>query len=262
MKIEFTKYQGAGNDFILIDNQTLSFPTKGRTSLIQAMCSRKFGIGSDGLILIQKHHTADFYMEFYNPDGSQSFCGNGSRCAVIFAKELGLSKDNGHFLSRNGKSDYRILDSKTVKLKMFDVKNIETGNDYYFMDTGSPHYILFSEAVSQIDIVPEAHKIRYNNRFKEVGTNVNYVEQIANGIKVRTYERGVEAETLACGTGVTACAIAQYLHSKQAQQSFEMNIKTKGGDLSVSFRNNDKKFTDIYLTGPATFVFKGSWNNG
>jgi len=262
MKIEFTKYQGAGNDFIIIDDQTLGFPTENRTSLIQAMCSRKFGIGSDGLILIQKHDTADFYMEFYNPDGSQSFCGNGSRCAVISAEKLGLSQPKGHFLSIHGKSDYQILDYKTVKLKMFDVKDIETGSDYYFMDTGSPHYISFSKDVSKIDILPEAHKIRYNTRFSVVGTNVNYVEQIETGIKVRTYERGVEAETLACGTGVTACAIAQYLHTKDARISSDINIEALGGLLSVSFRHDNGIFTDIYLTGPALSVFKGVWNNG
>jgi diaminopimelate epimerase len=258
MNIEFFKYHGAGNDFILIDNRTEAFPTESRLELVQRMCSRKFGIGSDGLILIQKDKAATFYMEFYNPDGSQSFCGNGSRCAIMFASFLGMFKEEGYFISIHGENQFLKIDNLNVELQMYDVSNIEVGDKYYYMDTGSPHYIEFSDNLEILDINTEAKKIRYNERFSAVGTNVNYIQEIPSGIKVRTYERGVEDETLACGTGVTACAIAYSLQKNTDVSS--VNVEAKGGKLSVSFEKSKDGYKNVKLTGPAKFVFKGDWN--
>jgi diaminopimelate epimerase len=259
MKLDFFKYQGAGNDFIIVDNRKNSFP-KDNTTLIQQLCKRHFGIGSDGLILIEKSSTVDFYMEFYNPDGSQSFCGNGSRCAVLFVHHIGMIKKQCTFQSKNGENKAEIVSQDEVKLAMFDVKlnSIESlGNDWS-INTGSPHYIQFQQSIDGIDIVPEAQKIRYNEQYKKQGINVNYVEvdhTLENTIKVRTYERGVEDETLACGTGVTACALAYNLAVNAA--SNVITVFAKGGQLTVSFEKDAQSFHSIFLQGPAKFVYKG-----
>lgn len=257
MDIEFYKYQGAGNDFILVDNRENIFPDANRIEIVQKLCKRHIGIGSDGLILIQTDVQHDFYMEFYNPDGSQSFCGNGSRCAVMFAFHFGMIGNKCSFNSIHGINEGRIVDSKNVALNMFDVNEVEIGEDYHFLNTGSPHYNLFVEDVSKIDLIPFARNIRYNNRFKELGTNVNVIEQVDDStIKVRTYERGVENETLSCGTGVTACAISQLILEKK--KGGKITIMTNGGTLSVEIGNlADDSVDGIVLTGPAEFVFKG-----
>ena len=210
MKIKFDKYQGTGNDFIIIDNRNIHFD-KNNIELVQHLCDRKFGIGSDGFILIENHAELDFDMIFFNPDGSQSFCGNGSRCAMAFAKELGLISDFAKFNSTDGYHEASINSNGLVKLKMHNVSNIEVSESHHYMDTGSPHYNCFEKNIDTIDVVARGREIRYNQRFKEIGTNVNFIEQLSRGIKVRTYERGVENETLSCGTGVTACALSTAL---------------------------------------------------
>jgi len=254
MKLEFVKYQGTGNDFIIIDNRNKRFD-KANVDLIQHLCDRKFGIGSDGLILIENHKEWDFDMLFFNPDGSQSFCGNGSRCAVAFAKELELISDFAKFNSTDGYHEASINNLGEVKLKMHDVNDIEINELYHYMDTGSPHYNCFKNNIDTINIVEKGKEIRYNERFKDVGTNVNFIEQLSKGIKVRTYERGVENETLSCGTGVTACALSTALVNEI--QKGEIKVNTKGGDLSVSFSQTENGFEDIWLIGPTMFVFKG-----
>ena len=254
MKIKFDKYQGTGNDFIIVDNRNMSFD-KNNIELVQNLCNRKFGIGSDGLILVENHAEWDFNMVFFNPDGSQSFCGNGSRCAVAFARELGIVNDFAKFNSTDGYHEAIIESNGTIKLKMHNVFNIEVSEFYHYMDTGSPHYNCFEKNIDTIDIVVKGREIRYSNRFKETGTNVNFIEHLPGGIKVRTYERGVENETLSCGTGVTACALSAALVAKDL--SGEINVSTLGGDLSVSFRQTLAGFEDIWLTGPTEFVFNG-----
>ena len=254
MKLKFDKYQGTGNDFIIIDNRNGNFDNSN-ILLVQYLCDRKFGVGSDGLILIEPHAEWDFNMVFFNPDGSQSFCGNGSRCAVAFAKELGLISDFAKFNSTDGYHEASINPNGLVKLKMHNVSNIEVSESHHYMDTGSPHYNCFEKNIESIDVVTRGREIRYNERFKEVGTNVNFIEQLSEGIKVRTYERGVENETLSCGTGVTACALSTALVGETP--SGEIKVSTTGGDLSVSFVQIEGGFEDVWLIGPTKFVFNG-----
>lgn len=260
MDIEFYKYHGAGNDFVMIDNRSNEFPKENRLEIVQKLCKRHFGIGSDGLILIQEDNEFDFYMEFYNPDGSQSFCGNGSRCAVIFAFHLGMTNKECTFNSRHGINQGHIIDTTNVTLKMFDVSGIEIGEGYHYLNTGSPHYNIYIENVDAVDLIPFARNIRYNDRFAEIGTNINIIQTLADdSIKVRTYERGVEGETLSCGTGVTACAISQLITNDK--KAGIVKINTKGGDLSVEIGEiNEGSVKGIKLTGPAEFVFKGEIN--
>lgn len=252
-KLNFYKYQATGNDFILIDNRKHIFPKSEKN--IRLLCNRKYGVGSDGLILIENSAEADFEMVFYNPDASQSFCGNGSRAAVKFAHYLGMAGHTLSFMAIDGKHMANIKNNR-IEIKMKDVTQYETGNGYYFISTGSPHHIEYKNNIDLINIVEEGKKIRYSNKYKPAGTNVNFVQIIdANHIYVRTYERGVENETLSCGTGVTACALSFALHTNIENKC---TVKTKGGELEVSFKKNTKgSFTDIWLCGPAEFVFKG-----
>jgi diaminopimelate epimerase len=257
MDFEFFKYHGAGNDFIIIDNRKQVFPKENRKELIQNLCHRKFGIVSDVLILLDNDNEYDFYMDFYNPDGSQSFCGNGSRCVVMFAAHLGIIRKECTFRIIHGLNKEEIYDSINIQLQMFDVNEVEVTPDFQFMDTGSPHYNVFLDNVADLDLIPFAHTIRYNDRFKTDGTNVNVIQENDNGIIIRTYERGVEDETWACGTGATACALS-YAILKGLKGNGEVNIQAKGGKLKVNYHSDDlKSFTNIYLIGPAEFVYKG-----
>ena len=251
--LPFFKYQATGNDFILIDNRDqIVQPSE---QLAKKLCDRKFAIGSDGLILIQNHPGYDFEMVFFNPDGSQSLCGNGSRCAVTFAKKLGVIDQSCHFLAYDGGHEASILPSGEVRLKMNDVHSVRSTADGTFVDTGSPHLIVFSDDVDTLDVVGEGRKIRYNDTFKDKGVNVNFVRrQGAHDIIVRTYERGVENETLSCGTGVTASALASAMHELRSP----ITITTKGGRLQVEFTADGDGFTNIYLIGPAEEVFEGT----
>lgn len=256
MKIAFKKYQGTGNDFVIIDNREQLFD-KNNSAIIKHICNRKFGIGSDGLILIENHDKYDFNMVFFNPDGSQSFCGNGSRCAVQFAYDMGvITKEQTEFISTDGWHEALVLGGNQVKLKMHDVSDISREKTFDFLNTGSPHYVTFINDLNQLDIIAEGRKIRYADRYQSIGgTNVNFVEQQENNYYVRTYERGVEDETLSCGTGVTACALSIALKDDVANG--KVDIHTQGGQLTVDLERTEEGFKNIWLQGPATFVFEG-----
>lgn len=255
MKVAFVKYQGTGNDFIMIDNRKLQLQLDKAT--ISRWCDRKFGIGADGLILIQDHPTLDFEMVYYNSDGSQSMCGNGSRCAVNFAHSLGIIGNKTTFMSTDGEHHAHLHDG-VVKLSLADVDKVEVGGGYLFANTGSPHHLIFAKGIDEMDIVSAGRKVRYSEHYAPKGTNVNFVEVLDDTtIKVRTYERGVEDETLSCGTGVTAAALGASTFGLQSP----VQIITKGGKLSVSFERSTNGFSKIYLTGPAEAVFAGQINH-
>ena len=256
MNFEFHKYHGTGNDFILIDNRKEK--VKLNTKQIAHLCHRRFGIGADGLMFLQNKKGFDFEMVYYNSDGNEStFCGNGSRCLVAFAKELGVIKKNeARFIASDGIHSAKIKDD-IISMKMGDVKNIEVTRDHYILNTGSPHYVRFSSAVKDADMVTEGRNIRYSDRFKKDGVNVNLAEKNGKSVFVRTYERGVEDETFSCGTGVTASALASSLKGIATGEN-DCKISTPGGELTVRFhRKKGNSFSDIWLEGPATFVFKG-----
>jgi len=255
MNIQFYKYQGTGNDFVMIDNRNNVFD-KNNIDLVQQLCNRKFGIGADGLILIENIDDLDFNMIYFNADGTQSFCGNGSRCAVSFAKYLGIIDSQALFLSTDGEHEAWINKEGEVSLKMHDVKTLEKGDNYYYINTGSPHYIAETKDLANYDVYNEGQAIRNNDRFKAEGTNVNFVRYNEDNIQIRTYERGVEDETLSCGTGVTATALAWA--DKYKLSYGKVPVITQGGSLSVGFKRNETGFNDIWLIGPATFVFKGT----
>ena len=233
--MKFYKYQGAGNDFVMIDNreQVMQITEHKR---IEQLCNRRFGIGADGLILIQNHPDYDFEMIYFNADGYQtSMCGNGGRCAVAFAKYLGIINTKTRFLAIDGEHEAIIEKEDWVELQMINVHQVEINEDNFVLDTGSPHYVTFVNDLADINVYQQGRAIRYNDRFHENGINVNIVENTPEGISVATYERGVEDETLACGTGVTACAIAHWIKNRQ---STDVQIKAKGGNLSVRFQPN------------------------
>jgi diaminopimelate epimerase len=252
-EVIFYKYQATGNDFILVDNRNHIFPKAAEN--IQFICNRKFGVGSDGLILIEKSAEADFEMVFYNPDASMSFCGNGSRAAVKFARDLGMVlKDKLSFKAIDGKH-LALINGEQIEIRMNNIEHYVKEANYYFINTGSPHYMEYHQQIDAIDIIKRGREIRYDDKFMPAGTNVNFVEIIdQNTIYVRTYERGVENETLSCGTGVTACALSFALQSGIKNSC---TVKTKGGVLRVKFNKINSGFSNIWLCGPADFVFKG-----
>ncbi len=252
MEIKFYKYQGTGNDFIMINNMNkeLSF-TK---STISRLCDRKFGIGADGLILIEPDVNTDFYVNYYNSDGSQSFCGNGSRCSVAFAHSEDIFRGpTCTFNAIDGLHTGEILPNLEVQVSMGDVNGLEKSNNDFVLNTGSPHYVVFCNALTDLDLISEAKKIRYHSRFFDEGINVNFVERIGNALKIRTYERGVEDETLSCGTGVTAAAVSSVLDDG----THNVKLETLGGELRVSFIKKNHIFSSIKLQGAANFVFFG-----
>lgn len=254
MIISFTKYQATGNDFILIDNRSGEIQLTNQ-EIIRA-CDRKFGVGADGLILIEPSATSDFTVNYFNSDGSQSLCGNGSRAAVHFAAQLSLLKEHTIFDAFDGKHEATLLHSDTVRLRMNDVDSVKTIDTDFYLNTGSPHLIRFVQAIEGYPVFEKGKSLRYSETFKPAGTNVNFVELLSNNsIYVRTYERGVENETLSCGTGVTAAALA----ASTLNYHSPITIKTRGGELSVEFKNSQAGiFTDIYLIGPAKKVFDGT----
>ena len=256
MKTDFFKYQGAGNDFVIIDNRKGFFP-KNDTERINNLCDRKFGIGADGLMLLENSDRADFKMIYYNADGKEgSMCGNGGRCIVAFAKSLNIFDEKTTFEAL-GEMYSASLQGDQISLKMLDVNKIEIHPDHVFLDTGSPHHIQFTDNLSNMDVFHKGRQIRYGAPYFETGSNVNFVEKINdNTFKVRTYERGVENETLSCGTGVTAAALASYHVNKTPKTS--IHIDTLGGKLHVGFDKQQGGYSNIILTGPATFVYKGS----
>lgn len=253
MDLDFYKYQGTGNDFVMMDDRLENFPLTD-LALIKQICDRKFGIGADGLILIRNKSGFDFEMIYYNADGTQSMCGNGARCAVAFSKFLGLLDIKTKFLAIDGPHTAKATDNY-VELGMSPVSDLSSIGQDYYVNTGSPHYIRFVKDIQNYPVVEEGAKIRYSDPFKPNGTNVNFVDKISeNEIFVRTYERGVENETLSCGTGVTACALVfGYRNGLN-----EVNIQTLGGRLSVKFTQQEGgSFQNITLSGPAKQVFEG-----
>jgi diaminopimelate epimerase len=257
MHIQFSKYQGTGNDFIIIDNRENNIHLSSQK--IANLCDRKFGIGADGLMLLEKENRYDFKMVYFNADGNESsMCGNGGRCLTQFARDKGIEKERYIFNAIDGEHE-AFYNEGWVHLKMKDVDEIIEHNGAVEINTGSPHYVLFVNEVEAIDVFEEGKKIRYNNHFKSNGINVNFVEQIdEDEIFVRTYERGVENETLSCGTGVTACALA-FAHNERGFN--RIDVQTKGGLLAVEFdKIGDTLFNNIWLCGPATFVFEGEIN--
>lgn len=257
MQTEFYKYQGTGNDFVMIDNRTNFFP-KDNVQLIERLCDRRFGIGADGLILLENDTETDFRMVYYNSDGNQSsMCGNGGRCLVAFAKELKVIENQTVFIATDGLHQATIANDGIISLQMKSVDAVKITPEYVFLDTGSPHHVELVSDLEHFDVKQKGAKIRYSDLYGKAGSNVNFVEQISeNTFTIRTYERGVEDETLSCGTGATAAAIA--MNSLGKTHSNNVQLHVQGGKLEVSFEKNEGKFTNVFLKGPAEFVFKGT----
>lgn len=256
MTIAFNKYQGTGNDFIIIDNRSGVF-NPDNTSLINRLCDRRFGIGADGLILINNLDGYDYEMIYFNSDGFKgTMCGNGGRCTAAFALKNGVAGTSQRFMASDGIHE-ALSENEIIRLTMSNVNNISKISGNYFINTGSPHSVVFTSDLDNLDVFSEGRKIRWSDEFKPGGTNVNFVEIQKDGIFVRTFERGVEDETLSCGTGVTASAIASVLSGQFV--SAPVNVRTRGGDLKVEFQIKSDMITGIKLCGPATFVFEGTF---
>jgi diaminopimelate epimerase len=256
MTIEFYKYHATGNDFILLDNREGKYSSITQKQIAH-MCHRRFGIGADGLMLLQKHNDANFEMVYYNSDGrTSSMCGNGGRCITAFARDLGIINDKAAFVAIDG-LHHSSIDDNDVDLHMQNVEGITQDGEAFVLNTGSPHYIQFVEDASKIDVRKDGAAIRYNSTYAAQGINVNFVQVRADKtIVVATYERGVEDETYSCGTGVVASALVQIKNKIGANF---IRVSTKGGTLMVKCMNQgNNKFTDILLCGPAQFVFTGS----
>lgn len=253
MALKFYKYQGTGNDFIMIDGRekTVNFSANE----ISSLCNRRFGIGADGLIILKQKAGVDFLLDYYNADGSQSFCGNGSRCAQAFAKRLGVIENKSIFEAIDGVHQGRI-EGSSFATKMGDVTQIKKVEEDYFIHNGSPHCVRYVRNVDDVDVYAEGKAIRISETYKREGTNVNFVSVHQDHLKVRTYERGVEDETLSCGTGVTAAAISFLLQMNSEDSS--VNIATRGGNLRIELkRTGPMMFENIWLIGPAKEVFSG-----
>ena len=257
MEITFFKYQGTGNDFIMIDDRSGSFPVS--QELIASLCHRRFGIGADGLILLQNADGYDFRMVYFNADGGEgSMCGNGGRCVVRFAHDLGLFESNTLFIAVDGPHE-ATASADIIRLRMSPVDTVELHEEYDFMNTGSPHYVTYVEDIKNADVVDIGKDIRYGPVFGPAGgTNVNFVQVLdKNHLSVRTYERGVEDETYSCGTGVTACALSA--HIREGWKG-AITVETLGGTLEVDYNEPAAgEFDDIYLIGPAVKVYVGAF---
>ncbi|UZO79347.1 diaminopimelate epimerase [Aquimarina sp. ERC-38] len=257
MKIPFYKYQGTGNDFVIIDNRSLRL-SKNDTKMINHFCDRKFGIGADGLMFLENADTNndDFKMVYFNADGNESsMCGNGGRCLVAFARDLNLITTTANFTAIDG-PHHAIIDGDQVKLQMKNVSDLKIHEGFTFLNTGSPHHVEIVKDLENFDVFANGRKIREGAPYFKEGTNVNFVEQEnPHTFSVRTYERGVENETLSCGTGVTAVALA--MHAQNKVKSTEVTIKTPGGELVINFEKTENGYQQVYLTGPALQVFKG-----
>jgi len=257
MQVQFYKYHGAGNDFILVDNREVFINPEPQ--LVQQLCDRRFGIGADGLILLENSREADFSMRYFNSDGYEAtMCGNGGRCIVSFAWKKGLISNETEFVASDGHHSAKILDNDIVALKMNDVEEVKKVGEHYFLDTGSPHYVMFVDDINNTKVQEDGKRIRYDASVSKQGTNVDFVQIIKEDeISIRTYERGVENETLACGTGAVASAIATHLLNET--DNFSFSVQVLGGKLQVDFKmEHETHFRDIWLTGPAEYVFKGS----
>jgi diaminopimelate epimerase len=254
--MKFHKYQGAGNDFIIIDNR------HGLHSQlpVQALCDRHFGIGADGLMLLEKAPGYDFRMVYYNSDGREStLCGNGGRCLSLFAIHLGLAEKEVKFVAIDGEHHASLLDDGNISLQMHDVLHLEKRQDDYVVHTGSPHFVRFTDrSPNDYDLMRIARDIRFSQAFEKDGINVNLVEiQEPRLLSMRTYERGVEDETLSCGTGVTAAAICAHQKQGAAEGVYEYTVAARGGLLRVNFETRMGIYRNVWLTGPAVAVFEG-----
>ncbi|MEO5778103.1 MAG: diaminopimelate epimerase [Flavobacterium sp.] len=256
MKFTFYKYEGTGNDFIFIDNRENDFP-KTDVKRIEKLCDRRFGIGADGLILLENDTETDFRMVYYNSDGNQSsMCGNGGRCIVAFAKSLNLISNETTFKATDGLHDATIFENGIVSLQMKNVDEVKIEKEYVFLNTGSPHHVMMVDDLKHYDVKGNGAKIRYSDLYGKAGSNVNFVKQISDDhFRLRTYERGVEDETFSCGTGATAAAIAMNAIGKT--NSHQIKLDVEGGKLEVSFDKVNDAYINVFLTGPATFVFEG-----
>ncbi|RRQ48270.1 diaminopimelate epimerase [Maribacter algicola] len=258
MTTTFYKYQGTGNDFIMIDNRSLFFPKEDQ-NLVAFLCSRRFGIGADGLILLENDASLDFKMVYYNSDGKEgSMCGNGGRCIVAFAKFLGIINKTTEFMAVDGPHSASVNEN-TVRLKMQDVEELKSKPNALYLNTGSPHHVQIVSGLEKFNVAKEGSKIRYGI-YGESGSNINFVEQVTEDtFRVRTYERGVEDETLSCGTGVTAVALAMHYLGK-LKDNFA-HIIALGGQLKVEFDFENNTYCKVHLNGEAKQVFKGeiSW---
>jgi diaminopimelate epimerase len=259
MQLEFYKYQGTGNDFVMIDNRSNTFP-KENNQLVALLCDRRFGIGADGLILLDNDNDTDtdFRMVYYNSDGNlSSMCGNGGRCLVAFAKKLNIIQDETTFIATDGLHYATVATDGIVSLQMIDVDEIKNTPEYSFLNTGSPHHVQLVEDLEHYNVKENGAAIRYGELYGQDGSNINFVIKIDNTtFSLRTYERGVEDETLACGTGATAVAIAMNATGQTDLNAINLNVE--GGKLAVSFDKEDGKYTNVFLKGPAEFVFKGT----
>lgn len=253
--IHFHKYHGAGNDFILIDARASSFMVPPE-NFIRKMCDRHFGIGADGLMLLMPSASYDFSMKYYNSDGREgSMCGNGGRCITAFARKCGIVKKNYVFEAIDGIHNAEFTSETTISLRMNDITEMKILDDGIFVNTGSPHFILLHDDPHRADMNLFGKKYRYDSRFGEGGANINLISYNRNQITIATFERGVEAETLACGTGAVAAAAAVAL--KNSEQYNEYQISAKGGRLTVKLMQTGITFSDVFLSGPAEFVFEG-----
>jgi len=257
MKIAFEKYHGTGNDFILVDIRNHAIPTGA--DIIAELCDRSFGIGADGLIMLDVSEGHDFDMRYFNADGREStLCGNGGRCITAFARKLGIIETEASFSAKDGIHHSKILQANDheclVSLSMADVVTANWTGNSIFLDTGSPHLVQLCSELQKIDVYSEGKKLRNDPRYGPAGTNVNFIESLDGKLNIRTYERGVEDETLSCGTGVTAAAIGWAIRDGLASP---IQLHTRGGNLKVSFNREGKIFTDIQLEGPASYVFSG-----
>tara|TARA_Y100001936_G_scaffold76957_1_gene75447 strand:+ start:26 stop:814 length:789 start_codon:yes stop_codon:yes gene_type:complete len=256
IKINFSKYNGAGNDFILIDDRKNSL--NNDKSLIRYLCDRHFGIGGDGLIILKKSNKYDFEILHYNSDGNLgSLCGNGSRCAVLFAFNKDIIKRNTIFSAFDGIHNAEILSNGLIKMQMKLNSDIVSNSYGTWLDTGSPHLVIEKDDTDKLDVNNEGRLIRYNDLYKKEGVNVNFIEKISDDqFKIRTYERGIENETLACGTGSTASAICMNFLGRS--NSNNITMKCKGGDLNVQFNSSEEGYKEISTTGPAKLIFEGT----
>ncbi|MBW3520460.1 diaminopimelate epimerase [Flavobacterium sp. NKUCC04_CG] len=255
--VNFFKYHGTGNDFIMVDNRDETFPKSNR-ELIENMCDRRFGIGADGLILIERDAESDFKMRYFNADGNQSsMCGNGGRCIVAFAKQLGIIGDSCHFNAVDGLHYATINKENEVSLQMTNVGEIQSQGDYTYLNTGSPHHVVMVSDLEHYDVFHKGKEIRESVLYQPGGTNVNFVEKInQDTFAIRTFERGVEDETWSCGTGATAVAIAMFSNGETT--ATDINILVKGGRLNVKFTKEKAGYNSVFLTGAAQRVFDGT----
>lgn len=257
MIFSFVKYQGTGNDFVCIDNRKKQFPIDNHNEIAR-ICDRNFGVGADGFICIESDTDAHFYMRYFNADGNEgSLCGNGSRCAIHFAKTLGLTQEKVLFKAADGVHHAQFV-SDEIALELHDISKWEERDEALFLNTGSPHHVVFVSDVDAVDVAKIGAQMAHGAPYFSDGTNVNFVQCINQDVlKVRTFERGVEAETLSCGTGVTAAAVATHISKQTASNC--LKIQTRGGILQVSFNVKDHVYTDVTLQGPAASVFSGNW---